>query len=208
MALSGESKFFIGVAAVTVIILAVAIGIFSKPSVETTLPEDKLVLSDSWATGSATPKATLVEFSDFECPACGQAQPTVKAVTEKYKDDLRFVYRHFPLDQHPNAKIAAEAAEAAGAQGQFWPMHDLLFANQTKLSQETINGLALELKLDMDKFTKEVSENKYADRIQRDVSDGITFGINSTPTFFLNGKKLNLFSFADLEKEVQKALGK
>lgn len=210
MKLTGETKFFVGVIIATVVILGIAIGIFSKSNNQQVegISTDKLVLSDSWATGSATPKATLVEFSDFECPACAAAQPTVKSVVDKYKDELKYVYRHFPLEQHKNAKLAAEAAEAAGAQGKFWEMHDLLFKNQNNLSKETINGLGIDLKLDMESFIKEVSENKYAAKIQKDTDDGVAFGLDSTPTFYLNGKKLKLFSFADLETEVKKALGK
>lgn len=207
MKLTGETKFFLGVIIATVVILGFAIAFFSRsPREAAVVPADKLISADAWATGSATPKVTLVEFSDFECPACGAAQPEVDKVLAKYKDDLRFVYRHFPLDQHPNARRAAEAAEAAGAQGKFWQMHDLLFKNQTNLSPDVINGLGIELKLDMDKFTKEATGGTYAAKVKKDQADGVAVGVNSTPTFFLNGQKLNLFSFADLDKEVQKAL--
>ncbi|MEK7166597.1 MAG: thioredoxin domain-containing protein, partial [Patescibacteria group bacterium] len=127
MKLTSETKFFIGVIIVTVAILGSAIYFFSRPP--KTVSSDVLIPQEVWATGSATPKITLVEFSDFECPACGAAYPVVKKVTETYKDDLRFVFRHFPLAQHKNARFAAQAAEAAGAQGKFWEMHDLLFKN-------------------------------------------------------------------------------
>ncbi len=204
MKMTGESKFFIGIIIFTVTILVGALMVFSRPPKE--VPLETLVPQDVWATGSANPKATLVEFSDFECPACATAHPVVKQLMEKYRSDLRFVYRHFPLQQHPNAQIAAEAAEAAGAQGKFWEMHDLLFANNTTLSQDVINGLGLELSLDMEKFTKELSSGKYKDKVRKDVNDGQILGVDATPTFFLNGKKLKLFSFADLDTEVVKAL--
>lgn len=204
--MTGETKFFLGVIIATVVILIGAIVVFSKPPKEVAV--DVLVSDTAWATGSAEAKATLVEFSDFECPACGQAYPVVKQVVEKYKDELRFVFRHFPLDQHPNAFLAAQAAEAAGAQGKFWEMHDLLFDNQANLSQDVINGLAVELKLDMDKFTKELSDGTYAQKVRDEVSDGVALGINATPTFYLNNKKLSLFSFNDLEEEIGKVLGK
>jgi len=208
MQVSGETKFFAGVIVATIAILGFAITFLGGAPKEQVDPNQVLGVasSDAWATGSATPKVTLVEFSDFECPACGAAYPVVKQVVEKYKDDLKFVYRHFPLNQHKNARRAAEAAEAAGAQGKFWEMHDLLFKNQTNLTSDAINGFAIELKLDMDKFTKEVASGTYAQKVQKDISDGTAAGVNSTPTFFLDGKKLNLFSFADLDKEVQKAL--
>ena len=204
MQMSGETKFFLGVILVTIAILTGAVFFFAKAPVE--VPMETLVPKDAWATGSATPKLTLVEFSDFECPACGSAHPIVKKVVEKYKDKLRFVLRHFPLDQHTNAKFAANVAEAAGAQGKFWEMGDKLFQNQTDLSETTYERLAKELNLNMDEFTKAMKENTYNEKIQRDINDGIAVGINSTPTFFLNGKKLNLFQFTDLDTEIQKAL--
>ena len=206
MKLSGETKFFAGVIVVTIILLIGAIALFSKPVKEVQVLGEKLVTETAWATGSATPKATLVEFSDFECPACGAVHPIIKQVIEQYKGDLKFVYRHYPLDQHKNARLAASAAEAAGAQGKFWEMHDLLFKNQTNLSQDAINGLAIELKLDMDKFTKEMTEGTYNQKIQKDVDEGTSLGINSTPTFFLNGKKLDLFNCADLKTKVETAI--
>jgi protein-disulfide isomerase len=204
MKMTGETKFFIGIIIFTLAIIVGALVMFSKPPKEVSL--ETLVPESVWATGSATPKATLVEFSDFECPACASAHPIVKSVVEKYSSDLRFVYRHFPLEQHPNAQAAAEAAEAAGAQGKFWEMHDLLFQNQASLSPDIINGLAVELSLDMDKFASELNQGTYRDRVNKDKIDGQTLGIDSTPTFFLNGKKLQLFSFADLDSEVQKAI--
>lgn len=204
MNVSGETKFFAGVVIITIAILIGAIVLFSKPTPEVAL--EKLVPSDAWATGSATPKVTLVEFSDFECPACGAAYPYVKKVIEQYKDELRFVHRHFPLDQHKFAERAAEVSEAAGAQGKFWEMHDLLFENQASMSAEMMNGLAIELKLDIDAFNKALADGTYKDKVQKDQSDGIALGINSTPTFFLNGKKLSLFNFSQLQTEVEKAI--
>lgn len=204
MKMTGETKFFIGIIAFTVVILVGALVMFSRPPKE--VPLETLVPQDAWATGSATPIATLVEFSDFECPACASAHPVVKQVVEKYANDLRFVYRHFPLQQHPSSQIAAEASEAAGTQGKFWEMHDLLFENNTNLSQDVINGLGLELSLDMEKFTQEISNGTYKDRVTKDATDGQALGVDATPTFFLNGKKLSLFSFADLDTEVGKAI--
>lgn len=203
---SSETKFFLGVILATVVTLAVAVFYFSRPPKEVSL--ETLIPQDAWATGAAEPKATLVEFSDFQCPACATAYPVVKKVVETYKDDLRFVYRHYPLDQHQFSKKAAEAAEAAGAQGKFWEMHDALFTNQQNLSPESINGLGIELKLDMERFTKEMTEGTYLAKVGKDIKDGTSLGVNSTPSFFLNGKKLSLFSFADLETEVKKAIGK
>lgn len=204
MKMTGETKFFVGVVIATVAILVGAIFFFSKPPKE--VPLETLVSQDAWATGSATPKVTLVEFADFECPACGAAYPFVKQVVEGNQDSLRYVFRHFPLEQHKNARLAAQAGEAAGAQGKFWQMHDLLFKNQTNLSQETINGLGIELSLDMEKYTQELSKGTYMAKVDKDIADGKTLGVDSTPTFFLNGKKLALFNFTELKTEVEKAL--
>lgn len=204
MKMTGETKFFMGVIVATIAILVGAIFFFSKPPKE--VPLETLVSQDAWATGSATPKVTLVEFADFECPACGAAYPFVKQVIEGNQDNLRYVFRHFPLEQHKNARLAAQAGEAAGAQGKFWQMHDLLFKNQTNLSQETINGLGIELSLDMEKYTQELSKGTYMAKVDKDIADGKTLGVDSTPTFFLNGKKLSLFNFTELKTEVEKAL--
>lgn len=204
MKMTGETKFFVGVIVATVAILVGAIFFFSNPPKE--VPLETLVSQDAWATGSATPKVTLVEFADFECPACGAAFPFVKQVIEGNQDSLRYVFRHFPLDQHKNARLAAQAAEAAGAQGQFWQIHDLLFKNQASLSQETINGLGIELSLDMEKFTQELTKGTYMAKVDKDIADGKTLGVDSTPTFFLNGKKLALFNFTELKTEIEKAL--
>jgi protein-disulfide isomerase len=206
MKFSGETKFFIGVIVATVVLLVGAVVVLSKPQPEKVISNETLMPEGTWATGSATPKATLVEFADFQCPACGTAYPIVKQVVETYKSDLKYAFRHFPLEQHENARRAAEAAEAAGAQGKFWEMHDLLFKNQENLSQEAINGFALELKLDMDKFTKETAGGIYKAKVDKDLAQGQALGINSTPSFFLNGKKLNLFSFNELKNEVEKAI--
>lgn len=204
MRMSGEAKFFIGVIVTTVVILIGAIFFFSKPSKEISI--ETLTPQDAWATGSANPKVTLVEFADFECPACGAAHPFIKQLVERYQNDLRFVYRHFPLDQHKNAKIAAEAVESAGAQGRFWEMHDLLFKNQNQLSREKILGLANEIGLNMEQFTKELDEGKYKNKVEQDVVTGNSVGVTSTPTFFLNGKKLTGASLNQMTQQIEKAL--
>lgn len=204
MHLTTETKIFIGIIGSTALILAGALMWFSRPISE--VPLEKLVSKDAWTTGSTNPKAVLVEFSDFECPACGAAQPEVKKVIDKYRDKLKFVYRHFPLEQHQNARSAAEAAEAAGNQNKFWEMHDRLFINQTKLSSSTYETLAKELDLNLETFKQDLASGKSKDKVQRDLADGVSVGVNATPTFFLNGRKLNLFSFANLEAEINKVL--
>jgi len=149
-----------------------------------------------------------VEFSDFQCPACLAAKPAVDAVVAKYPNDLLFVYRHFPLDKHPQSVPAALAAESAKQQGKFWEMYDALFASQATLSEETIVHLAGELDLRMEAFNKDRASAAIATIVEKDRTDALSFGVNSTPTFFLNGLKLTLYSFEDLGGAVANAIQK
>jgi protein-disulfide isomerase len=206
MKMTGETKFFIGIIVATLAVLGGAVWFFSQPAKP--IASDILVPQDAWATGSATPKATLVEFSDYECPSCIAAFPFVSKVVSENLQDLKFVYRHFPLEQHPQARFASLASEAAGKQGKFWEMHDLLFKASGNLSQASIASMAGELKLNMKKFTEDLAASDSAKRVDQGIIDGNKAKISATPTFFLNGSKLNLFNYADLEKEVKKALGK
>lgn len=140
--------------------------------------------------GPDSAPVTLVEYGDYQCPHCGMAHPVVKQVREKLGDRLRFVFRHFPLAQvHPNAVRAAEAAEAAGAQGKFWEMHDLLFERQRELGDIDDAGLARwagELGPDVQRFEKELSGRVYHPRIQEDYRGGMRSGVKGTPAFFIN----------------------
>lgn len=136
---------------------------------------------------------TLVEYGDFECPNCKQAAPAVKLLLERYAGRIRLVFRHFPLEEvHPHALHAAEAAEAAGAQGKFWEMHDLLFENQRHLKQQQIHGYAERLQLDMARYTAEVDDEIYRQRIREHQKSGSDSGVRGTPTFFLNGRILDV----------------
>jgi len=207
MQLSGETKFFAGVAVATIVILIGAVFFLSKPAPEAApVSSERLIKEDSWATGSATPRATLVEFSDFECPSCGAVHPFIKQMSEQYQDSLRFVYRHFPLEQHTNAHLAAQAAEAAGAQGKFWEMHNLLFENQTELSKEKMIELATQLELDVDRFQQELENNTYKDKVDQEISDGLALSVNATPTFYLDGKKLTYSTFEQLQQQIAEAV--
>ena len=142
--------------------------------------------------GPATAPVTLLEYGDYECPFCGAAHPIVKQVIGAMGDDLRFAYRHFPLTQtHPHAYQAAEAAEAAGAQGRFWEMHDLLFENQARLSLRDLITLATGLGLDPDRFIGDLRSHAHARRLREDFLSGIRSGVNGTPTFFVNGVRQN-----------------
>ena len=131
---------------------------------------------------------TLVEHGDFECPHCGAAYPIVESVRKRMGARLRFVFRHFPLTQmHPHAMRAAEAAEAAGAQGKFWQMHGMLFEHQDALEGADLVLYAKALHLDVKRFTSELASEAHAERIREDIRSGIRSGVNGTPTFFING---------------------
>lgn len=146
----------------------------------------------------------LVEFSDFQCSACKTAKPAVDEALKKYEDKVLFVYRHFPLSQHKFAQKTAEFAEAAGEQGKFWETYDYLFENQEKFSDDFFKNIAKDLGLDETRFEESLKSKKLKDKIKKDQADGIRLGVNSTPSFFLNGKKLILYDFGDIEKEIQK----
>jgi formate-nitrite transporter family protein len=141
-------------------------------------------------TGPATAPVTLVEYGDFECPSCRKAWPMVKTLQQRLGDKLRFVFRNFPLTKlHPNAQRAAEAAEAAAAQGAFWQMHDRLFERQFALEDDNLIEYASELGLDADRVRAALEGGTYRARVKEDVLSGLESGVSGTPTFFINGER-------------------
>lgn len=131
---------------------------------------------------------TLVEYGDFECPHCGRAHPIVQGIRRYMGDQLRFVYRHFPLTEaHPHAEMAAEAAEGAGAQGSFWEMHDMLFRNQHALEPTDLLMYAAKIGVDARRLARELAAGTYKRKVRDDFRWGIRSGVNGTPTFFTNG---------------------
>ena len=140
--------------------------------------------------GPVTAPMTLVEYADFECPFCARATGVAKEVREHFGDGLRYVFRHLPLpDVHPYAELAAAAAEAAGAQGRFWEMHDLLFVHQNQLELEDLAGYAGRLRLDVEEFLRDIDEQRHASRIRDDVADAEASGARGTPTFFVGDRR-------------------
>jgi protein-disulfide isomerase len=133
---------------------------------------------------------TLVEYGDYECPNCGRAEVVVRELLVSFGDQLRYVWRHLPLsDVHPHAQTAAEAAEAAGAQGAFWEMHDLLFANQDKLTPSDLGAYTEDLGLDAERFREALRRHDHAGRVADDVESADTSAVAGTPTFFVNGAR-------------------
>lgn len=142
--------------------------------------------------GSVTSPLALVEYGDYECPYCGEAHPVVKTLQRELGDRLCFAFRNFPLNNvHPHAQRAAESAEAAGVQGQFWQMHDLLFENQDHLSEEDIAGYASVLRLDARRLISEILAGQHTARVREDFRSGARGGVNGTPTFFINGARFD-----------------
>lgn len=205
MKLSTELKIIIGLVVSCVILIAIGTALLTKSS--QTLDRSSLLPADTAIKGSADAKVYLVEFSDFQCPACKSYQPVIDQLMEKYKDRVVFGYRHFPLPQHLYAIKAAEAAEAAGEQGKFWEMYKYLFDNQTALNDQLILESGKPVGLDEQQYQQSLNSGKFKDKVTRDLTDGKNLGVNSTPTFFLNGQKLNLNSFADLERAIEREIG-
>lgn len=140
--------------------------------------------------GPSDAPIALLEYGDYECPFCGEVQPIVKEIQSQLGDDLCFAFRHFPLTNvHSHAEHAAEAAEAAGKQRSFWPMHETLFANQHALDDESLAEYAAALGLDEERLIEEVISGAYARRVREDFKMGVRAGVNGTPCFFINGQR-------------------
>lgn len=130
---------------------------------------------------------TLLEYGDYQCPFCAEAQVLVKEILAKHINDLCYVFRHFPITNiHPLAELAAEAAEAAGKQGKFWPMHNGIFENQNALSPDFLLDTARKLDCDLELFRSDLENRVYKDHIRNDFMNGVKSGVNGTPSFFVN----------------------
>ena len=160
------------------------------------MPEDRAGQTASaaheWSLGRAEAPVTMLEYADFECPDCGVAHRVLESLVTDYPERVRLVFRNFPVaTSHPNATAAAEAAEAAGAQGRFWPMHDLLFTHQQALEPGDLRGHARTLGLDMDRFDREMAGHVHLAKVRADFHQGVLDGVNGTPTIFLNGQRFD-----------------
>ena len=163
--------------------------------VPTDSTNDQLLLPiqpDDHVEGSPHARYTLVEYGDYECPACGRLFVTIRQLHAQFGDDVRLVFRHYPLSGvHPHAELAAEAAEAAAAQGRFWEMHDLLFEHQDALRTKDLYRYAEQLGLDSKRFRNELKEHTYEDRVREDFRRGVANGVYGTPGLFINGIRHN-----------------
>jgi protein-disulfide isomerase len=158
--------------------------------------------------GGRSAPVELVEYGDYECPFCAQAAGTVQGLIERHGDQLLYVFRHFPLvSQHPHAFRAAVAAEAAGAQGRFWEMHERLLANQQALTPTDLTMLARTIGLDVPSFEAALADPRLADRVRGDARSGLHSGVSGTPTFFVNGRRIDGgLREPELESAIQDAL--
>jgi len=166
---------------------------------------------DDWVKGNKEASITLLEYSDFQCPACKSYAPMIKRLSEEYKDTLKIVYRHYPLPQHKNASAAARASEAAGKQGKFWEMHDMLFDKQEEWSGESdivarLESYAESLGLNKDQWRADYESQEVKDAVNADVTLANTIRVNSTPTFVLNGKQVTIRGYEDLKSKIDSEL--
>ena len=166
--------------------------------------------------GSKSPKVTIIEYADYQCPGCSAAAPKAKALAEKYKDHVRLIFRNFPIaSSHPNARAAAAVAEAAGLQGKFWEMNKLLYTNQDAWKNANITdrdnifkSYAEQLKLNIDQYKTDIASNKVKNKIDFDMALGRKHGVAATPTFYVNGKNTEMDSSGSIESSVKEALKK
>lgn len=166
--------------------------------------------------GSKSPKVTIIEYADYQCPGCSAAAPKAKALAEKYKDHVRLIFRNFPIaSSHPNARAAAAVAEAAGLQGKFWEMNELLYVNQDAWKNANITerdnifkSYAEQLKLNIDQYKTDVASNRVKNKIDFDMALGRKHGVAATPTFYVNGKNTEMDSSGSIESSVKEALKK
>lgn len=148
--------------------------------------------SQDHAQGGKSAAITIVEFGDYQCPHCGNAHPILKEIEETFGDQVNFVFRNFPLQEiHELALPAAVAAEAAGLQGKYWEMHDALFDNQYRLSEDLFDELAETIGLDVEKFRSDSAADTVKEKIDNDFESGVRSGVNGTPSFYVNGTKFD-----------------
>jgi len=171
------------------------------------------VVDSDWIRGKKDAKVTLIEYSDFQCPACKQYQPILENLIDEYADNLKIVYRHYPLFTiHKNAIPSAKASEAAGNQGKFWEMHDMLFEKQDEWSEEGIPmdkfvGYAKDLGLNEESFKNDYQSKDVEDKVNQDLTNGNSLRLTGTPTFYINGRKIeNPQGYEGLKKAVDNAL--
>ncbi len=216
-----DKGMLIGIVA-TVVLIGLGIFFFTKPSSPAQpkkVSQEILVPKDDYITGgiangiylpaTSSAQITLVEFGDYECPACGEYDPLVKQLLTDMAGKINFVFRNFPLSQHSNAQASAQAAEAAGLQGKYWQMHDKLYETQNEWAAlsdpaTVFIGYAQGLGLNIDQFKTDMNSSKVKDKIAADYNDGTLININATPTFYVNGVQVTSLpaSYGDFKNTI------
>jgi protein-disulfide isomerase len=202
----------IAIVALSAIILLVIVLTAPKQAPKTVV-DGKVpdVTAEDWVRGKSDAKVTLIEYGDFQCPACAQFESVIQSLSNDFPDTLRVVFRHFPLPQHVDADLAARASEAAGAQGKFFEMHDVLYAKQTEWAnvpsaKDIMTRYAKELELNLDQWNQDLYAPKTADHIELGKREAKDLGLQGTPSFFLNGKPIeNPKSYDDFRKLIEDA---
>ena len=163
----------------------------SRPPGPDPAREYRIDVGDAPTRGESNAKVTIVEWSDFQCPFCNRVEPTLKQIEQEYGDSVRIVFKHLPLEIHPDSRAAHAAAEAAHRQGKFWAMHDRIFMNQRDLRPETLAGYAKEIGLDLGRYQKDVVSADVKNAIDKDLEQAQKLGVTGTPSFFINGRNLS-----------------
>lgn len=207
--------FLVVATVVTIVAAVVSSGSLEGPSGRSDIPAPPVTDSD-WAVGPRDAKVTLIEYADFQCPACKSYHPMVKRLLAEYGDRILFVSRNFPLYSiHPNAGISAQAVEAAGLQGKYWEMYDILFERQgewastrtNQVVERHFNGYAEEIGLDLERFGEDINSDQVLRRIEADVDSARDVGVNSTPTFYMNLQQIqNPRSYDEFKSIIDNAL--
>lgn len=212
--MNSETKLFLGIIIATVALIGGAAFFFSRPAATPAVDPKVLIKEDSHRLSSPSASVTMVEFGDFQCPACSAYHAVVKQIMEKYQANVSLIFRNFPLPMHQNAMISALAAEAAGKQGKYWEMYNKLYESQEEWSadpkvKDRLVSYAKELSLNTSQFTADLDNADLKKKIDADIVDATTLGINATPTFFINNVQIeNPRSFAEFEALIKSAIEK
>jgi|SRR3989344_8436963 len=214
MHMTNETKILAGIVVITIAIVIGAVFFLSQPEKPIVVDAAKLVKEDSLKLASESAKLTIVEFGDYQCPACALAHPGIKKAVADYPGQVNFVFRHFPLAQHKNADLASRAVEAANLQGKVWLMHDKLYESQPEWETEA-NALEIfkkyagELGMDVEKFATDISSDPVKQKVRDDLADGLAIGVNSTPSFYFNSELYKSgVSYENFKAEIEKYLEK
>jgi len=209
------NRIFLWLSSFLIIILAVwgILKIAGSLSPNNESIENLPILEQDWIKGNKNSRVVLIEYSDFECPACAMYASIVNQIVKEFGDKIVLAYRHFPLkDKHKNAELAAYFTEAAGRQGKFWEMHDVIFEKQAEWAEKNnaedlFIEYAKKLSLDVNLLNKDINSEEIKNKVDNDFKSGISAKVNYTPTLFLNGKKISPESYEDFKNIISQAIG-